>query len=121
MSNFEEDQLMTADKVEDALDRVAYNEGENGQQERKLNQIHIQFQQRSARKCLTTIQGLPNDLDFKKLVRHFKKLWNCNGAVINHEDWGQVLQLQGDNRKATAKFLIEEGIATKGEIKIHGF
>ena len=118
----DEDQLMTADKVEDALDRVGYNEGEDGgQKERKLNQIHIQFQQRSARKCLTTIQGLPDDLDFKKLVRHFKKLWSCNGAVIKDENWGQVLQLQGDNRKAVAKFLIEEGIATKEEIKIHGF
>jgi translation initiation factor 1 (eIF-1/SUI1) len=29
--------------------------------------------------------------------------------------------MQGDIRKAVAKFLIDEGIALKEEIKIHGF
>jgi len=34
---------------------------------------------------------------------------------------GTVIQLQGDKRKDVAKFLLEEGIATKEEIKIHGY
>ena len=83
--------------------------------------VHIQFQQRTVRKCLTLIQGLPDDLDFKKLVRHFKKLWNCNGTVINDDEWGQVIQLQGDTRNSVAQFLIDEGLATKEQIKKHGF
>ena len=83
--------------------------------------VHIQFQQRTTRKCISIIQGLPEELDFKKIVRHFKKLWSCNGTVIDNETWGQVIQLQGDHRKAVAKFLIDEGIALKSEIKIHGF
>ena len=83
--------------------------------------IHIQFQQRTVRKCISIIQGLPDDIDFKKLVRHFKKCWSCNGTVIDHETFGQVIQLQGDHRKAVAKFLMEEGLATKQQIKIHGF
>ena len=116
-----EDEIVQADRVEDALDRVIGGTEEEGAKERKSNMIHIQFQQRTTRKCLSIIQGLPDDLDFKKLVRHFKKMWNCNGTVIQNEEWGQVIQLQGDVRKALAKFLIEEGIATKEEIKIHGF
>jgi translation initiation factor 1 len=34
---------------------------------------------------------------------------------------GTVIQLQGDNRKNVAKFLVEEGIASVEEIKIHGY
>ena len=117
-----EDQVMFGlDKVEDALDRIAGNEEATGQKERKQGMVHIQFQQRTTRKCITIIQGLAEDIDFKKLVRHFKKLWNCNGAVISDDKWGQVIQLQGEHRKDTAKFLINEGIASKQEIKIHGF
>ena len=123
MSNFEEDdQVMRVDRVEDALDRVMGNEeAAGGAKERKQGMVHIQFQQRTTRKCITIIQGLPVDLDFKKLVRHFKKQWNCNGAVISDDKWGQVIQLQGEHRKDIAKFLIAEGISMKQEIKIHGF
>ena len=121
MSGFGEDQVLVADRVEDALDRVAGDEEATGQKERKQGMVHIQFQQRTTRKCITIIQGLDEDLDFKKLVRHFKKMWSCNGAVISDDQWGQVIQLQGEHRKAMAKFLIEEGIAMKSNIKIHGF
>jgi len=121
MSDEEVDEIMHADRVEDALDRVGGGIVEEGQKDRMSNMIHIQFQQRTTRKCISIIQGLPDDLDFKKLVRHFKKMWNCNGTVIQHEEWGQVIQMQGDIRKAVAKFLIDEGIALKEEIKIHGF
>ena len=122
MSNeFDDVNIMGAERVEDALDTVAGGNEEEGGKQRKQNMIHIQFQQRTTRKCISIIQGLPEDLDFKKLVRHFKKLWNCNGTVIDNAEWGQVIQLQGDIRRALAKFLIEEGIALKEEIKIHGF
>jgi translation initiation factor 1 len=34
---------------------------------------------------------------------------------------GEILQLQGDQRNNVAKFLIEEEIAKKENVKIHGF
>ena len=120
----EEGTMIRADKVEDALDRVGgiYDEEGGAQKEvRKKEMVHIQFQQRTTRKCLTLIQGLPDDLDFKKIVRHMKKIWNCNGTVINNEEWGQVIQLQGDSRNRVIAFLIEEGLSTKDLIKKHGF
>ena len=42
------------------------------------------------------------------------------GAVKTDPKWGSIIQLSGDNRRPVAKFLMEEGIATKEEIKIHG-
>jgi len=67
------------------------------------------------------VQGLPNDLDLKKIVRAFKKAWCCNGTTHEHAEWGNIIQLQGDNRRAVMKFLMEEGICTKEQIKVHGY
>ena len=116
-----DDEFIKNDLVEDQLDRGFAEEKEAKQDEKKQQMVHIQFQQRTVRKCITIIQGLPEDLDFKKLVRHFKKEWNCNGAVIEDETWGSVIQLQGEHRKEVAEFLMQEGLASKSEIKIHGF
>ena len=91
MAEFEDDMLMRTDKIEDALDNVGARE--EGEADRKSQMVHIQFQQRTTRKCITIIQGLAEDLDFKKLARHFKKMWNCNGTVITHQKWGEVIQL----------------------------
>ncbi|XP_016402522.1 eukaryotic translation initiation factor 1b-like, partial [Sinocyclocheilus rhinocerous] len=44
--------------------------------------IHIRIQQRNGRKTLTTVQGIADDYDKKKLVKAFKKKFACNGTVI---------------------------------------
>jgi len=67
------------------------------------------------------VQGLPDDLDLKKILRAFKKAWCCNGTVVENEEWGTIIQLQGDHRKDIHKFLIEEGISFKDQIKVHGY
>ena len=85
------------------------------------NFVHLHFQKRNARQCLTSVRGLPEDLDMKKLTRHFKKAWCCNGTTTKHSEWGDIIQLQGDHRRDIFKFLIDEGISTKEEIKIHGY
>ena len=85
------------------------------------NFVHLHFQKRNARQCLTSVRGLPEDLDMKKLTRHFKKAWCCNGTTTKHSEWGDIIQLQGDRRRDIFKFLIDEGISTKEEIKIHGY
>ncbi|POI22649.1 hypothetical protein CIB84_013602, partial [Bambusicola thoracicus] len=36
--------------------------------------IHIRIQQRNGRKTLTTVQGIADDYDKKKLVKAFKKI-----------------------------------------------
>uniref|UniRef100_A0AAQ6A0B7 SUI1 domain-containing protein n=1 Tax=Amphiprion ocellaris TaxID=80972 RepID=A0AAQ6A0B7_AMPOC len=69
--------------------------------------IHIRIQQRNGRKTLTTVQGISADYDKKKLVKAFKKKFACNGTVIEHPEYGEVIQLQGDQRKNICQFLIE--------------
>jgi len=36
--------------------------------------VHIRVQQRAGKKCLTTIQGLNPEFDFKKILKAFKKV-----------------------------------------------
>lgn len=84
------------------------------------NYLHIRIQQRNGRKTLTTLQGLPKEYDPKKLLKAFKKEFACNGTLVDDEEMGQVIQLQGDQRVKIANFLTEEGIP-KNTIKLHGF
>ncbi|XP_049989612.1 eukaryotic translation initiation factor 1-like, partial [Alexandromys fortis] len=83
--------------------------------------IHIRIQQRNGRKTLTTVQGIADDYDKKKLVKAFKKKFACNGTVIEHPEYGEVIQLQGDQRKNICQFLIEIGLAKDDQLKVHGF
>uniref|UniRef100_A0A3Q1CBD2 SUI1 domain-containing protein n=1 Tax=Amphiprion ocellaris TaxID=80972 RepID=A0A3Q1CBD2_AMPOC len=83
--------------------------------------IHIRIQQRNGRKTLTTVQGISADYDKKKLVKAFKKKFACNGTVIEHPEYGEVIQLQGDQRKNICQFLIEIDLAKEEQLKVHGF
>jgi translation initiation factor 1 len=38
--------------------------------------VHIRIQQRNGRKTLTTCQGIPEDLDLKRILKAFKKVKN---------------------------------------------
>jgi len=60
--------------------------------------VHVRIQQRNGRKTLTTVQGLSAEYDLKKIVRQAKKEFACNGTVVEHPEYGEVLQLQGDQR-----------------------
>lgn len=61
-----------------------------------------------------------SEYDQKKILKAFKKEFACNGTIVDDEDLGQVIQLQGDQRQKISAFLIEEGI-NKQDVKVHGF
>ena len=82
--------------------------------------IHVRIQQRNGKKTLTTIQGLSKDLEFKKLLKAFKKEFACNGCIIDHKEFGEVIQLQGDQRENIKKFLINTDLSDEEHIKLHG-
>jgi translation initiation factor 1 len=44
----------------------------------------------------------------------------CNGTLVEDEEMGQVIQLQGDQRTKISTFLVENGIP-RASIKLHGF
>jgi len=100
----------------DPLD--AFDEEEGGS---KQGLIHIRIQQRTGRKTITTVQGISQDYDFKKIVRHLKKEYSCNGTVVEHPEYGEVIQVTGDQRNNVKEFLIKCGIAKDDSIKVHGF
>jgi translation initiation factor 1 len=79
------------------------------------------MQQRNGRKSLTTVQGLPEAFDYKKILKALKKEYCCNGTVIEDEELGKVLQLQGDQRKNVSAFLLDNQLCKKDQVKVHGF
>ncbi|EFQ28904.1 translation initiation factor SUI1 [Colletotrichum graminicola] len=96
----------------------------NDAQKKGQDYIHIRIQQRNGRKTLTTIQGLPKRFDQKKILKVIKKKFACNGTIVEDTDLGEVIQLQGDQRKAIHDFLIDkqEGLEMDPKlVKVHGF
>ena len=83
--------------------------------------IHIRVQKRNGRKCITTISGLDPKIDCKKLVKHFTKELSCSGNITADEQFGEVIQVQGDQRMKIAEFFVDQKIAKKSNIKVHGF
>jgi len=85
------------------------------------NYVHVRVQQRNGRKTLTTVQGLPQEYDLKKILKVLKKDFACNGNIVKDEELGAVIQLQGDQRVKVSEFLISQLQLPKKNIKIHGF
>ncbi|XP_051007555.1 eukaryotic translation initiation factor 1-like [Acomys russatus] len=81
----------------------------------------IRIQQTNSRKTLTTVQGIADDYNKKKLVMAVKKNFACDGAVIEHPGYREVIQLQEDQRENIGSFLIETGLAKDDQLKVHGF
>jgi translation initiation factor 1 (eIF-1/SUI1) len=74
---------------------------------------------------LTTVQGLPKKFDQKKILKVIKKKFGmstrlaifydvlteraaCNGTIVNDTEMGEVIQLQGDQRKDVQEFLVDK-------------
>lgn len=80
--------------------------------------VHIRIQQRNGKKSLTTIQGLPKKYDYNKVLKALKKDFCCNGTVVDDPELGNVIQLQGDQRKNVVDFLSNQKLAKKDMIKV---
>ena len=104
---------------------------------RKYYQIQIKYhldiskQQRSARKCITIVQGIPDDIDLERILKFWKKVrkiiliffqtYKCHGSVKSDPKTNdEYIAISGDHREGVATFLEHEGIGTKETIKVHG-
>lgn len=74
----------------------------------------------SAARCSRPPKGINPKIDLKKVIKVFKKEFACNGTVIEDPEFGQVIQLQGDQRNSAAIFLTKQGICAKDAVKVHG-
>lgn len=100
-------------------DRIFDNQLDNS----NLTEIHIRVYQRKSRKYVTTIEGIPDDLNLKQIVKYMKKNFSCSGVVKSEDKDGTlkyVIHLSGDQRDPVEKFFISQKIAEKSQIKIHG-
>ena len=89
------------------------------------NKYHIRVQQRNGKKCITTLDGLEEDLDLKRICKAMRNTFSCNGNVVmkEGEDTG-VIQLQGDQRENIKQWLLDMEIILKNEVDrivVHGF
>jgi translation initiation factor 1 len=85
---------------------------------------HIRVQQRNGRKCITTLDGLEDDLDLKRICRAMREKFSCNGTVTEKDDGSSVIQLQGDQRENIKQWLLDQEIILKNEVDrivVHGF
>jgi translation initiation factor 1 len=89
------------------------------------NKYHIRVQQRNGRKCITTLDGLEDDLDLKRICKAMRNAFSCNGNVVYKDDGESgVIQLQGDQRDNIRVWILEQEILLKNEadrIVVHGF
>lgn len=89
------------------------------------NKYHIRVQQRNGRKCITTLDGLEEDLDLKRICKAMREAFSCNGNVVmKEEEETGVIQLQGDQRDNVKQWLLEQEVILKNEVErivVHGF
>lgn len=55
--------------------------------------IHIRIQQRNGRKTLTTVQGISDDYDKKKLVRYAKRVSHRLVDVFKYKVFTRILRV----------------------------
>jgi translation initiation factor 1 len=84
------------------------------------SKVTISVQQRNNRQCITIISGIDEDLDLKKILRYFKKTYNCNGTIFEDEKFGNIITLTGNQKDNVYNFFINEEIYNKDNIIIKG-
>ena len=82
------------------------------------NKVYIKYIKRNGKKCITTIEGLENDLDIKKITKSLKKIFFCNGSIKKDNNEEDVIQLSGDQRDNVKEFLVDQEIIKKEDIII---
>lgn len=88
--------------------------------------VHIRVKQRNGKKSVTTIAGIPRNMDFKKILRALKKNLSTNGHITEEYDKELdseiiLIHLQGDVRQKIKDFLVNEKIFDFDVVKIHGY
>ncbi|VVU95642.1 Translation initiation factor SUI1 [seawater metagenome] len=69
--------------------------------------IKIKSQPRSKKKSICIIEGLSFEKEeLKGMLKQMKKLFACNGNIVDNEEHGLIIQLQGDVKNKVKKFLM---------------
>ena len=85
------------------------------QQDMIKKKIHMRIHARRGSKAITIIEGLDDDLDIKRIMKAMRKEFKCNGSEQEDKVYGEIIQLQGDQRANATEWLIVQEILTKQE------
>lgn len=91
---------------------------------RPLSNIHIRIRHgKKKNKWITTVEGLASDLDLRKIAKYLRKTFKTSGSVLKTEQFGDIIQLYGDQRDNIKEFFIKYKIwdYPDPKITIHGF
>ena len=77
--------------------------------------VHIRLQQRSNKKSITIVEGL-DDVTGKGIIPKLRSKLGCSGTLKEG-----AIQFSGDQRRKIIDFLIEEKLARKQDIVLHGY
>jgi len=55
------------------------------------------------------------------LLSSLFQTYSTNGTILEDPEMGEVIQVQGDQRKNVYEFLTKCNICRKDEVKVHGF
>lgn len=103
-------------------DLISYNPIEDELKKELDAKIHLHVKKRTARKYITTIEGLVNrGIDPNKFITTIRKKLCCNGSVVKNKSGEEVIQLQGDHRDDLTKVLQEKFQVKDYDIIKHGF
>mmetsp|Transcript_5098 Transcript_5098/g.11156 ORF Transcript_5098/g.11156 Transcript_5098/m.11156 type:complete len:116 (+) Transcript_5098:213-560(+) len=105
----------------DAFADAATEEDASSTTKKQAEYVHIRIQQRNGRKSITSVSGLNQNLNLKKILKEFKVKFSTNGTIVDDKEVGKVIQLQGDQRENLFNFLVKEGVIKKDQVKVHGF
>lgn len=76
------------------------------------------------KKWITTIDGMDDDLDLKRIARAMKKSLHCSVSVSTTRDDVEIIQLQGDQREYLREWLVVNEVLGEKEaaerLMIHG-
>lgn len=93
-----------------------------GKKNSKYDKMHLRLQQRSAKKCITILEGANQDFDLKGILRGMKKKFSCGGAIKRDADGEAILTLTGDQRESIVDFLVnDKKVASKEDFVVHGY
>lgn len=90
----------------------------------RTNKIHVRARQ-MGRKWITTIEGMDDDLDLKRIARAMKNSFHCSAAVAEDEETGaEYIKLSGKQTELIRDWLVSAEILTEREatdrLVIHG-
>ncbi|XP_038048716.1 eukaryotic translation initiation factor 1-like [Patiria miniata] len=107
--------------IENLKKTSAADDFQDNSEDGTMNLIHVRCQQRNGRKMITIVEGISPIYSQHRIVKKMKKFFNCNGNVHKTEqDFGDVIQLQGDQRNKVKEFLVSCELAKESQIKLHG-